>query len=590
MKNMLHTCVYFLKYIYQSKKIYYLYLLVNIILVSLAPFLNIIVPKYIIDELLGQQNTLRILHYVCILVLGNFLFAINIKVVGEQRAKMEDWFSREFDMLLSLKTMKMKYENTESEEVIESEKKAETGMGWYSGGIRGLMDCIIAIVASTLTLFGVVYIVFEVSVWLIVFSVIAVLVNALAISKCNMAQQEVFKITPAINKFYYYIYQQVSERRYAKDIRLYAGSDVISKKALENANTLNRIDNACAWKQTGWGILGGVISTLSSGVSYVWLGISVMRGEITVAELVVCISAIDILTNQCLTQIIKNVQDFSLKCNFMSAFVKYMDYEEDYRQDAKSQIEDFEILEFADVSFAYPGSDNFVLEHVSFCVKKGEKVSIVGLNGAGKSTIVKLICRLYTVTEGDIKINGKSIYLYEYESYIKLLAVVFQDFKLFGYTIDENISLGDISKIMDSSKIYEMSGIENWVKLQEKGGNTLVGREFDNKGVEPSGGIAQKIAIARALHRDAPIVILDEPTSALDPVAEYDIYNRFNEMIHNKTAFYISHRLSSCRFCDRIIVLDQKHIVEDGTHKKLISKNGLYAKMYQTQAQWYTAE
>lgn len=530
------------------------------------------------------------MEFLTILVLGNFLITIGIKVATEQRTKMEDWFSREFSMLLSMKTMKMKFENTEKEEVIEAEKKAETGMGWYSGGIRGLMDCIIAIIASILTLLGVVYIVFEVSLWLIVFAVVAVLVNAMAISKCNHAQQEVFKITPKINKFYYYIYQQISERRFAKEIRLYDGSAVVCKKALENANSLNRIDNACAWKQTGWGMLGGVVATLSSGVSYLWLGISVIRHEITVADFVMCISALDIFTNQCLTKIIKNVQDFGLKCDFMSSFVKYMDYEEDCSQNEIMQIEDFISLEFENVSFSYPGNDNLVLENVSFGVNKGEKVSIVGLNGAGKSTIVKLICRLYKVNSGDIKINGKSIYLYGYESYIKLLAVVFQDFKLFSYTIDENISFGDIDKSLDSAYLYDISGIKNWVDQQEKKGNTLIGKDFDNNGVEPSGGIAQKIAIARALHRDAPIVILDEPTSALDPVAEFDIYSRFNDLILNKTAFYISHRLSSCKFCDRIIVLDQKHIVEDGTHKQLMAQGGLYAKMYQMQAQWYISE
>lgn len=590
MKNLLSTCKYFFKYIYESKKIYFVYLVINTILVSLAPFLNIIVPKYIINELMGKQNIIILVKYVGILVIGNFLFAAGIKIITEQRKKMEDWFSREFDMLLSKKTMKMKYENTEKEAVIEAEKKAGTGMGWYTGGVRGLMDCVIAIIASAITLIGVVYIVFEVSIWLIAFSIVAVLVNAVTISKCNLAQQEVFKITPAINKFYYYIYQQISERKYAKEIRLYDASEVISKKALENAISLNRIDNACAWKQTRWGLIGGLVSTLSSGISYAWLGISVVRGDITVAGLVACVSALDVFANQCLIQIIKNVQDFGLKCNFMNSFVEYMDYEEDCKCEEKMQIESFENLEFSDVSFSYPGSNNMILEHVSFRVNKGERVSIVGLNGAGKTTIVKLICRLYTVNDGDIRINGKSIYLYEYESYIKLLAVVFQDFKLFGYTINQNILLGDVDKTLDGEKLYEMCGIANWVNQQEQKGNTLIGREFDNRGIEPSGGIAQKIAIARALHRDAPIVILDEPTSALDPVAEYDIYNRFNDLILNKTAFYISHRLSSCKFCDRIIVLDRKHIVEDGTHNQLMSQNGLYAKMYQTQAKWYVSD
>ena len=588
MKNIKTTCKYFFKYIFDSKKIYYFFLVLNIVFVSVAPFVNVIMPKYIINELMGKREVSKMALYVSILIVGNFLFAMGTKLVVEQRTKLEDWFSRSFDMLISEKTMGMKYENTEKAEVIEAEKKAERGLSWYSGGIRGLMDCIVAIVASIITLLGVVYIVFKVSIWLIVFAIIAVVVNAIVTAKCNQAQQEVFKITPAINKFYYYIYQKVTERKYAKEIRLYDAADVLCKKAKDNADTLNKIDNSCARKQTAWGILGAIISAISSGVSYCWLGLMAILGKITVADFVVCISALDVFTNQCLINIIRNVQDFGLKCNFMSAFVEYMQYE-DVDKDTEKDLADFdfESIEFDNVSFTYPGTDNKILENVSFKVGKGESVSIVGLNGAGKSTIVKLICRLYTVDEGDIKINGKSIYDYDRESFVKNFSVVFQDFKLFGFSIDQNISFGDVEKEVDEKNIYKLSGIEEWVNKQQSNGDTLIGKEFDNNGVDPSGGIAQKIAIARALHRDSQLVILDEPTAALDPVAEYEIYNRFNELISGKTSFYISHRLSSCKFCDRIIVLDNKHIVEDGTHKELLDLDGFYAKMYKTQAQWY---
>lgn len=539
---------------------------------------------------MGQRRIFTLALYVGILVIANFVFSFCLKVVVEMRTKYEDKFSRILDERISAKTMNMSYEYTEKSEVIEAEKKAETGMSWYSGGIRGLMDCIVNITAAVVTFFGVLYIIYSISIWVILLTVISVVINTVVTSQCNKAQQEVFKITPKINKFYYYVYQKLTERRYAKDIRLYDGSNLICKKEKDNADSLNRIDNSCARKQTRWGTMGVIVASISGGISYCLLGALVIKGKITVGELVAGIAALEIFSNQCLTQIIRNVQEIFLKCNFMSAFVKYMQYE-DARENTeqKEQIDEFKSLDFENVTFSYPGMDHPVLENISFHIDAGERVSIVGLNGAGKTTIVKLICRLYKVNDGDIKINGKSIYDYDYESYLEKLSVVFQDFKLFGYSLDKNISFGNPEKELEKPFIYQMSGIEEWVEAIPQKGNTIIGKEFDTNGIEPSGGIAQKIAIARALHRDAPIVILDEPTAALDPVAEYEIYNKFNDLIKNKTAFYISHRLSSCKFCSRIIVLDNNHIVEDGDHDQLLKLNGLYAKMYNTQAQWYSS-
>ena len=253
------------------------------------------------------------------------------------------------------------------------------------------------------------------------------------------------------------------------------------------------------------------------------------------------------------------------------------------------------------MSFKYPGSDQYILRDINFTIHKGERISIVGLNGAGKSTLVKLICRLYDVTEGEIRIGGRNINEYRYEDYIRILAVVFQDFKLFGYTLDENIRIGAEKEIrqggvdennasQELKSIYETSGISQWVEELDQKGNTLLGKEFDEAGVEPSGGQAQKIAIARALYCNAPMVIMDEPTAALDPVAEYEIYNRFHQLIQNRTAIYISHRLSSCKFCDKIIVLADKTIREVGSHEELMERNGVYAEMFRTQAKWYVED
>lgn len=583
------TCAYFFRFVCAHSPSYLGMVIGYIIAISLGPFINIIFPKYVIDELLGDARINVLTFLVAVIVVENFLFACVIRILQEKRTIHEDSFSRIFDRMLCEKAMDMKFSNTEKEETIEAERRAETGMSWYSGGIKGLVDCVVAIISAVITLFGVVYIVFSVSFWIILIAALAVVTNAVVTSKVNEAQQKVFDKTPAINKFYYYIYQAITERKYAKEIRLYNGTDVVSEKALENAKILNEMDNECAGTQTKWGILGGVLSSLSYGFSYCWLGVLAIQGEITISEFVLCVTALETFTNHCLAPIIKNVQDLVMKCNFMSAFIDFINIEnEEFMGELEVHPEQFESIEFEHVYFKYPGCENYTLEDISFSVQKGECISLVGLNGAGKSTIVKLLCRLYDVTSGEIRVNGKNITSYKYLDYIRIMAVVFQDFKLFSYSIQENVTLGNEMGEFNGDYLYQICGIKEWIEQLEKKDQTLLYKNYDNEGVEPSGGQAQKLAIARALHQDSPIVILDEPTAALDPISEYEIYNKFSELVKNRTAFYISHRLSSCKFCNRIIVINDKRIEEIGNHDELMNRKGLYARMFQSQAQWYT--
>ena len=245
-------------------------------------------------------------------------------------------------------------------------------------------------------------------------------------------------------------------------------------------------------------------------------------------------------------------------------------------------------IEFRNVSFKYPASDTYALRNVSLSFRIGERLAVVGRNGSGKTTFIKLLCRLYDPTEGEILLNGIDIRKYNYEEYMSVFSVVFQDFTLFSFTLGQNVATSvDYDEARVSSCLVKAGFGERLQKMQY-GLDTGLSKDFDENGEDISKGEAQKVALARALYKDAPFIILDEPTAALDPVAEYEVYAKFNEIVEDKTAIYISHRLSSCRFCDRIAVFDNGQIVQQGSHDELVAEiNGTYYALWHAQAQYY---
>ena len=245
-------------------------------------------------------------------------------------------------------------------------------------------------------------------------------------------------------------------------------------------------------------------------------------------------------------------------------------------------------IEFKNVSFKYPKTDFWALKNVSFKFKIGERLAIVGMNGSGKTTLIKLLSRLYEPTEGVITLNGIDIKKYDYDEYQSIFSVVFQDFHIFAFSISDNVSCslnGDKEKVVEC---LEQAGFGEKLKELPNGIETIITKLYDNDGIELSMGEKQKLAIARALYKDAPFVVLDEPTASLDPISEQEVYNKFNEMVKDKTAIYISHRLSSCRFCDKIAVLHEGKLVQVGNHDELVKdENSKYFELWNAQAQYY---
>ena len=282
--------------------------------------------------------------------------------------------------------------------------------------------------------------------------------------------------------------------------------------------------------------------------------------------------------------IVESLGNFFRNIEYIKPFMEFMAIHTEIKN-GSNKLDKILTIEFKNVTFKYPNTDKIILDNVSFKFHESEKISIVGLNGAGKTTIVKLLCRLYSPNEGTILINDIPIEEYEKDSYIKQISAVFQDYKLFAYSIKDNI---DPTSSVDVEKICADVGISEKIEKLPHQYDSLIGKYYDDSGVELSGGQLQKIAIARGLAKDSSLLILDEPTSALDPLAEAEIYENFNQLSKDKMAIYISHRMSSSIFCDRILVIDGGIVSDFDTHQNLmLKKNSLYYKLFTTQAKNY---
>ena len=418
-------------------------------------------------------------------------------------------------------------------------------------------------------------------------AVMAVVILIVA-SKINKSYLEANEKYAELDRIFYSFIDILGDYKTGKEIRLYKEQglidDMATQKILTDGEiTLRKISMRTAKSSSFIAILGALVGF---GV-YLFIGVKGLFGLFGIGSLVLYCGSF--------MQIISGIMMFA---NTLGKLKEILPLARDYFKilEAESTMaygnreldlsNGFEI-EFNNVSFKYPKSDNYALKHITLKIRGGEKLAVVGRNGSGKTTFIKLLCRLYDVDEGEILINGINIKEYTRNSLNKLYSIVFQDYKILSLTVADNISA---CSDCDSERLYsalDKANIKERIEAMPQKEKTYLYKDLDKSGVEISGGEAQKLALARALYKDSPIVILDEPTAALDPIAENEIYSRFNSFVENKTAIYISHRLSSCAFCDRIAVFDNAELVETGTHNELVSANGRYAELWNAQASYY---
>ena len=380
--------------------------------------------------------------------------------------------------------------------------------------------------------------------------------------------------------------------KYGKDVRIYNSYGLMERWSTEVLRHKGFRRKLLSGAKGAAGAQGfsAMNSSVLNGAAYLIVAIIALGGTVTAGSVLRLAGALSGLFSAAY-DIVFQLTELALAARKQISTLEFVKLEDEMykgrlpmekRSDGQYQIE------FKNVSFKYPGSENWALKDFSLKLTVGEKLAIVGMNGSGKTTMIKLLCRLYDPQEGEILLNGVDIRKFKQSDYLSLFSVVFQDYVLFPFTLGENVA---VDREYDREKVEKcLTDADFGERLSqlEKGVDTYLYKEYEDNGVEISGGEAQKIAIARAVYKDAPFILLDEPTAALDPLAEYEIYSNFDKIAGVKTAVYISHRLSSCRFCEKIAVFHEGRLVQLGKHEELVAdKKGKYYEMWEAQAQYY---
>lgn len=588
---------YFAKFAWKHLPIYYLYILMSVIISTAGPFVSIIGSKYLINEIVYKQNRNMnmIIFWVAFICIGTYIHVVGNKFANEKQNYCNDRFDRMLHMEISSNTMKMKFEYTENSEMLDSINKAGRAFE-QTNLIQGLTDGIVGLLSNILVLAGVIYILVKCSVWLIIPVLLSFVVNTYITMKTTKIKEQYFSEAMEMDRVVDYYIDELTTGEYAKDIRIYHSDDMIIDNQKKQSNGIYNLSKKSEMKIWNKDKAAVTTTEVCDIVVYIILGINTLTEKITVGDFSSLVQAILKFT-EALNGISRGLLELKYTASVLKYYIDYIEQAEIDRKYEESKnavvpnINNGVSIEFKNVSFKYPNTDVYILKNINTIIHSGEHLSIVGKNGAGKTTFIKLLCRLYEVTEGEILVNGVNINDIEYSKYLDLLSVVFQDYKLMAFSIKDNIDMGQNKYPDVENKINELCEIVeiySWINSLKDKQNTNLYKMFDESGIEPSGGQAQKLAIVRALYKDSPIVVLDEPTAALDPIAEFEVYNNFDKLVGGKTAVYISHRLSSCRFCDRIIVFDGGTIIEDGSHDKLMeNQKGFYYNMYNTQAKHY---
>ncbi len=570
---------------------------------KLSPYFNLYLSAEIVNEIVGARNKDTLIMLVLITVIGNFAIAIMGGILNRAFGHKETLLYQREAVYYNKKTLGLDYDNLENTEVRQLRRKIVESSRINFHGKQLLLMSVGRLVNITISAILALILGIEMFVLMFAsgFSWLTILLACLIVVLVAFNVWYSFREKDKMGAVYRNVSQtMIDENRIdeamdcynmGKDVRLYRQDKLIMKIKNYAFDLHKKAFRTMESKRYKINMPLTFTGILLEAIIYVFVCVYALLGTFGIGSIVKYVGFVETITG-CITSYFAVFADIKYNTPFVEDYLAYFDIPQKMYQGSltvEKRDDNEYYVEFKDVSFKYPGSETYALRHVNMKFKVGEKLAVVGMNGSGKTTFIKLMCRLYDPTEGEILLNGVNIKKYDYDEYLAVFSVVFQDFKLFSFSLGENVASGadyDVDKVMAA---LHQSGFGERLTTMPEGIKTTLYKDFDENGIEVSGGEAQKIALARALYKDSPFIILDEPTAALDPIAEYEIYSKFNEIVGDKTAIYISHRLSSCRFCDKIAVFDNGEIVQRGSHDELVAdESGKYYELWHAQAQYYT--
>ena len=580
---------------------------------ALSPYATIWLSAQLINELASARRPDVLVKWVVLIIAVTAVVGLIKAALERWKSVKDDLFYRQYHILYADKFLSMDFADSDKQETRDLFTQIEQSANWGGWGfnyinmyvcwgveaIAGILGAVALTVslftqdvpetAGTLTFLNHPLFIVGILAVLLTVTLIGPVLSNKASSVWGGLAEESRLGNRLFSHFSFYL---TADKEKAMDLRMYRQRDMAEHYT--KISMFGVGSHFAKLNVTTIGVCEGLsvaVSAILSGVVYVFVCLKALGGAFGVGSVTQYVSAVTKLAGN-LSTLLQTVGHMRTNAGFLKTVYEFLDIPNSMYQGSltteKRADRQYEV-EFKDVSFKYPGSDIWALRHVNMKFKVGKRLAIVGENGSGKTTFIKLLCRLYDPQEGQILLNGIDIRKYRYDDYMNIFSVVFQDFQLICQPLGANVA-GSME--YDRERVRKAlidAGFGDRLATMEKGLDTMLYKDLSEDGVDVSGGEAQKIAIARALYKDAPFIILDEPTAALDPIAEAEIYSKFNDIAGDKTAIYISHRLSSCKFCDEIAVFHEGAVIQQGSHSDLVADTtGKYYELWNAQAQYYT--
>ena len=577
---------------------------------ALSPYINLYMSAEIMNELAGGRDINRLILLVIITVGANLTVAVLSNLFTKLHTDAVNLYRENALLYITGKTLTLDYGTLENPDTQQLRREilnaagmsSGSDFGGYSFGMERPIDFmgqftsnIVNLILSSLLFSQLivkivrngtqpVYLIFGA----VIIACMAVnIFYKLYVDKLQSNQQMDFNKLHSQGQR---ISAGLSSYNMGKDIRLYRLDKLILKIKWNYMQHTIKANKEMEMFSLKTGIPESIISRVMQVCAYIFVCVLAVDRVIQIGDIIKYVGALSRFLGG-ISGLFYPIGQLKYNTQFLDKHFEFLDIPSETAKSGNEKVDlsgGYEI-EFKNVSFKYPASENYVFKNVCLSIKSGESLAVVGMNGSGKTTFIKLLCRLYEIDEGEILLNGRNIKEYDYYEYMNIFSILFQDFKLFSFSLGENISLRSTYEKELAEQCIEKVGFGERYGALEKGLETYIYKNFDEGGIEVSGGEAQKIALARVLYQDSPFIILDEPTSALDPISEYEIYSKFNEMAKGRTAVFISHRLSSCRFCENIAVFHGGELVQYSSHDKLIAdEGGKYHELWNAQAQYYS--